>query len=154
MRFETMSLHHIDAVVPALWERGIREAMIFGIDDLYSLHQYALDHMADRRAYAAVSDDGAFAVFGAFPVDADMHRTWFMATEGFNDHFRPLTRGMKKLIERSAAEDGYSVLETYSACIHPMAAKWFSLLGLQPDGDYNQVNSRIKRFYRRFEPCV
>lgn len=157
MHFERLKLQHIDMVTTALWQRGIVEAMVFGVRDYEDLHAYARQRLEDSQAHAAVLDDGrAIAIFGAFPDGMPgLYTTWFMATEEFSDHFLALTKRLRKLIDEDSGPEGITMLQTFSACVHPMAPKWFSLLGLQEDSDYTDGNhGTVRRFFREMEPVT
>lgn len=151
LTFQTLTPTAASSVIHRLWERGIQEAMIFGIHSDKDMFDYCMRRMYDQHAYSAWLEDDPIAVFGAFPVGGGMYRTWFLATDEFEDCFMALTRRLRQLIEKESVEAGATAVEIFSACIHPKAARWFGLLGLEPDNDYNsEQGSGMQRFVREF----
>ncbi len=150
LQFVKLDTNHINAVVSNLWRRGQQEAMVFGLQDTDKIRDYAMDRLGDKYAHAAVVNGHVICIFGAYPFNGNIYRTWFLSSEDFTDHFVPITRKLKRMMDEGAAEESAEAIETYSACVHPLAGKWFGLLGLTPDPDYTAING-VTRFIKVYE---
>ena len=151
LSFERLHRSHISPVIGKLWQRGQDEALVFGFDSAGpALRHYVEQRVDDEHAYAALAGVEPIAIFGAYPVSPDTVRTWFLATDGFNQYGLPITRKLRKLLESEAAIRRVKTVETFSACVHEQSERWFRSLGLLPDTDYNSSGGGIRRFVRRF----
>lgn len=147
VEFQPLDMDSAEEVVRRMWQRGAEEAMIFGIQTDEEMLDYIHAREHDVFAWIVTLDGQPISAFGAFESAPCIYRTWFIATDEFEECFMPLTRKLKKIIENAMKISGAIEVETYSACIHPMAKKWFRLLGLTEDHDYS--DDSLTRFHKQ-----
>lgn len=128
-----------------LWERGYKELDCLGLswhDARALLTYYARTGL---RSQTLFGDDRPVLVVG-IARDNGEWITWFQATERFAAHAGEITRHIRR---EAAAHQG--PLYIYSVCAHPQAARWFHVLGFDPDGGEKklQTGATLRRFARR-----
>lgn len=144
LRLVKFKPEHAVFIAQDMWARGEEEARIFGltaIDDILP--------MLDRIEHAATFSylGTPYAITGAVKAQEDVYHTVFMARPQFEDHLRAGTRMLKKHLRAQAAEKPTADIVAFSACPHPDAEKWFTLLGFEPVSSSGPV--RTYKFRRK-----
>ncbi len=131
-----------------MWRRGVDELIALGISPEEWLSRWRL---RIQRGDAVMF--GSHAILGC-DWDGEICSTVFQASRSFEEPGvgRAVTKEMRRVIPRLMEERGVTVLHTYSLCISPEAEKWFRLLGLTEDTNYQGPLCgpfRLRRFVRR-----
>lgn len=132
-----------------MWERGRVELEHLGIGP----HQW-LAGWFNRisRGDAVAFDD--HAILGCDWEGQDVICTAFQASTSFESREvgRKVTREMRRAIPALMQARKARISNTYSLCVHPEAEKWFRLLGLEEDTQYQGPRCGpflLRRFWRR-----
>lgn len=146
-------------IISNLWERGQRELEILGIEPASAIA--IMDHQRSLGAPTmAIWFDGEPVVFCALMRTDDPLGmvTAFQATELFSHYVVPITKLLRRALERSARQYGLEFIEIFSPCVHPRTGRWFEALGFRLDLNRfipaKNGGGRLYRFERRFPKGV
>lgn len=136
---------HIDAT---MWSRGREELKHLGISRDYWWRAWMRRvTLGNAVAY------GPHALLGWDVESPGVVTTSFQASTSFEDgHGRSVTKEMRRTIPLLMKGRGVHLFNTYSLCVDPEAPKWFRLLGMTEDPDfqgYRRGPYQLRRFFRR-----
>lgn len=124
-----MRYEDVDPVVDALWERGVRESVRFGVADRNELRDEMVAMLGTEYAWTMTVHDEPVVLMGMCEVQPGTLRTFFLATDAFLASGTAITRMLRRFITETMSGLKGKKLEVLSACDHPAAEKWFTRLG-------------------------
>lgn len=144
----TMVPADIDFVLANLWERGEREAKKFNMQSKAEIGRY-MHGLPREFAWTIWHGYSPLAVLIAAKSEDGKHYTTFIATDMFPKAGLTATCILNRLFRKELAANPDIALEVWSASDHPMADKWFKVIGLEPaghNGAFKVYKGRIKKF--------
>jgi hypothetical protein len=131
-----------------MWDRGREE-----LSWLMSPEEWLSSWKRRIRRKDAIAF-GPHAILGCDWEGPGAICTSFQAAKSFEDPGVGLhvTKQIRRAIPKLMQERGIRLACTYSLCVHPEAAKWFRLLGLEEDTSYRGIKRGpyvSRRFIRR-----
>lgn len=131
----------VDYVTAHMWERGKREGKRIGFENEAHIQAHLKSH-PPKYFYTLVADGNPMVVMGAESHD-NVCYTWFIATKEFTRHGLAVTKFMNRFTKQWKEESGEDRLELWSASDHPMAEKWFNVLGFYRYGADDTFNKYL-----------
>lgn len=127
--YQVRPINHMDLahIIWNLWPRGLEELGRIGVTPW----------QAFERFKRCVGEGGRHITLwaGSQPVMAsgigrqnNEYVTWFIATNEFNQHYRAITRTLKRECDVHAKP-----IMIYSVTVHPLTERWFQSLGFSRD---------------------
>lgn len=142
------SLADVQRIGGQMWDRGREELKYLGISPEDWLWQW---RQRIQRGDAVVFCD--HALLGCDWEAPGVVSTAFQASKAFEEGLgKQVTKEMRKAIPELMKARGISLICTYSLCVDPEAPKWFRLLGLEEDRDFQgpmRGPYKLRRFIRR-----
>jgi hypothetical protein len=141
------TLLDVQHVMETMWKRGRKELSALGVDPVQWFTGW--DRRIKRGEAVAF---GTHAILGWDRESEHVVTTSFQASESFEDAGSQVTKALRREIPKLMKEQRVSVICTYSLCVEPEAPKWFRLLGLIEDPDYQGKKFgpyTMRRFIRR-----
>jgi len=108
-------------VIDRLWARGRGELLILGLTPSDAIRRFTEFSKIGPSWW--IGDPEPVCVFGLAPIP-EGYSTWFISTEGFNEHYLRITKNLKKILRES---DRTTYLVTPRT--HERADPWFKTLG-------------------------
>lgn len=134
-------------IMQTMWERGIVELTALGVTP-----EDWLDSWAAKIARGDAVCFDRHAILGC-DREGDAINTSFQASKSFEGPAgRAVTREMRRAIPGLMRDRGVTESRTYSLCVNPEAERWFRLLGLEEDTQYQGPRCGpflLRRFIRR-----
>jgi hypothetical protein len=133
-------------IADKMWARGREELREMRIDPKTWWAGW-MNRIALGNAVAYRVGDSVQAILGWDEEAPGVVTTSFQAVEGWNG--KAVTKEMRRTIPMLMKGRGVYLFNTYSLCVDPDSPKWFRLLGMTEDREFQGFRPTLRRFFRR-----